>query len=188
MYYSSPPGLQFLHCLRNSVTGGSSLFVDSFLAATLLHISAPHRFQVLASTPVPFHYVNDNKHYYFSRPTIVPRGPWDKTTPPELDHINFAPPFQAPFEGSTTGTDRANWRRLVTAMTQFEEIIGRPEMRFEMTLKEGECVVFANRRVLHARREFDVTSGERWLKGTYVGWEDYLVGGTFWCDADGRVS
>lgn len=39
---------------------------------------------------------------------------------------------------------------------------------FEYRLEEGECVVFDNRRVLHARRAFDASQGERWLKGTYV--------------------
>ena len=39
---------------------------------------------------------------------------------------------------------------------------------FEYRLKEGECVVFDNRRVLHARRAFDASQGERWLKGAYV--------------------
>jgi len=48
-------------------------------------------------------------------------------------------------------------------------------MRFEQLLQEGECVVFANRRVLHARREFDTETGERWLKGTYVEWDDFQV-------------
>lgn len=39
---------------------------------------------------------------------------------------------------------------------------------FEYRLEEGECVVFDNRRVLHARRAFDASQGERWLKGAYV--------------------
>lgn len=41
-----------------------------------------------------------------------------------------------------------------------------------MRLNEGECVIFDNRRVLHARRAFDEQGdkGEivRWLKGAYV--------------------
>lgn len=49
------------------------------------------------------------------------------------------------------------------------------DMRFEFTLQEGECVVFANRRVLHARRAFDTEMGERWLKGIYVDWDDFQV-------------
>ena len=34
-------------------------------------------------------------------------------------------------------------------------------------------MVFQNRRVLHARRGFDAESGDRWLKGAYVGGDAY---------------
>ena len=40
--------------------------------------------------------------------------------------------------------------------------------QFPLKLKESEVVIFNNRRVVHARKEFDAASGERWLKGTYV--------------------
>jgi len=171
MYYASPPGLQFLHCLRNTVEGGSSIFVDSFRAATLLRLQSQHSFQTLTTFPVSFHYLNDNRHYYYSRPTIVV----DSTDPHGLaiDHVNYAPPFQAPFDQSTNGKDRANWRRFATAFREFAQITEREDMRFEETLKEGECVVFANRRVLHARRAFKTDKGERWLKGAYVDWDDF---------------
>src|SRR5271170_4455709 len=118
MYYNSPPGLQFLHCLRNSVTGGSSIFVDSFRAASLLRLRSNHAYQSLINNPVQFHYLNDSKHYYFSRPTIVPTSP---STPDEIDHINYAPPFQAPFELEMTGKDKATWRRFVAAFKGFAE-------------------------------------------------------------------
>ncbi len=39
---------------------------------------------------------------------------------------------------------------------------------YEYRLNEGECVIFDNRRVLHARKAFDATKGERWLKGAYI--------------------
>jgi len=173
MYYNSPPGLQFLHCLRNSVKGGSSIFVDSFRAATLLRMNDKHHYRSLCTTPVQFHYLNDNRHYYFSRPTIVP----DTTDPHGLaiDHVNYSPPFQAPFEIDTTGKGKANWKRFIKGFQKFAEITEREFMRYEETLQEGECVVFANRRVLHARRAFDTESGERWLKGAYVDWDDFQV-------------
>jgi gamma-butyrobetaine dioxygenase len=174
MYYASPPGLQFLHCLRNTVKGGSSIFIDSFRASTLLRLAHPKTyFQTLTTFPVPFHYLNDNRHYYFSRPTIVV----DPHDPAGLDiaAVNYAPPFQAPFEVEEGKAGKANWRRFVVAFKAFAEICEREEMRFEETLKEGECVVFANRRVLHARRAFETEVGERWLKGIYVDWDDFEV-------------
>jgi gamma-butyrobetaine dioxygenase len=173
MYYKSPPGLQFLHCLRNSVSGGSSIFVDSFSVANRLRMQDEWLYRLLTSTPVPFHYVNDNRHYYFSRPTIVP----DANDPHglEIDHVNYAPPFQAPFDIETTGAGKANWIQFLTAFKKFAQISEKEDMRFEETLREGECVIFANRRVLHGRRAFDTGTGERWLKGTYVDWDDFQV-------------
>jgi gamma-butyrobetaine dioxygenase len=173
MYYNSPPGLQFLHCMRNTVTGGSSIFVDSFRVATLLRLQSRHDYKSLETTPVSFHYMNDDRHYYFFRPTIVT----DQTDPHGLaiDHVNYAPPFQAPFEVSTTGKLKPNWRRFLKSFQKFAQISEREDMQYEETLKEGECVVFANRRILHARRAYDSTSGDRWLKGTYVDWDDFLV-------------
>src|SRR5271155_3832508 len=97
MYYASPPGLQFLHCLRNIVKGGPSIFIDSFCASTLLCLTHPKAyFQTLTTFPVPFHYLSDNQDYYFSHPTIVV----DSHAPAGLDiaAVNYAPPFQAPFE------------------------------------------------------------------------------------------
>ncbi len=51
-------------------------------------------------------------------------------------------------------------------------------LRYEFTMEEGDLVLFDNRRILHARREFsdkpgtsaDVGEGEatRWLKGCYL--------------------
>lgn len=130
-------------------------------------------YQTLVTTPVQFHYLNDGRHYYFSRPTIVP----DPADPHGLDieHVNYAPPFQAPFDLETTGKEKSNWRRFIAAFKGFAEISEREDMRFEETLKEGECVVFANRRVLHARRAFETDIGERWLKGAYVDWDDFQV-------------
>jgi hypothetical protein len=39
---------------------------------------------------------------------------------------------------------------------------------FQLKLNPGECVIFANRRVVHARNKFNTTNGSRWLAGAYV--------------------
>lgn len=68
---------------------------------------------------------------------------------------------------------------MMDAMSEFEAELEKEEGRFELKLEKGDAVIFDNRRVLHARREFEETEGmegeERWLKGCYVdgdaGWD-----------------
>jgi hypothetical protein len=42
------------------------------------------------------------------------------------------------------------------------------EMTFDLKLKPGECVIFDNRRIVHARGHFNTLTGSRWLAGAYV--------------------
>jgi gamma-butyrobetaine dioxygenase len=55
-YFESPPRFQILHCLRNRIHGGTSLFVDAFAAAEMLRVSHPLDFKCLVTAPVPFQY------------------------------------------------------------------------------------------------------------------------------------
>jgi gamma-butyrobetaine dioxygenase len=53
-------------------------------------------------------------------------------------------------------------------MREFAGLVESEENLYEYRLQEGECVIFNNRRVLHGRRQFDTTTGSRWLKGAYI--------------------
>lgn len=172
LYFESPPGLQFLHCVRNSTIGGSSVFADSFRAANLVRSNSPVLFDTLTSFPVTFHYVNDGRHYHFTRPTVV-LDQHSYLEKKRISHTNWAPPFQAPFEVDIGADGNSGFRRYVRAAKEFAQYIDEPEAQFELTLKEGECVIFQNRRVLHARRAFDPTTGDRWLKGAYIDVDAY---------------
>lgn len=87
--------------------------------------------------------------------------------------VNWSPPFQGPFlwdVGQQT-TDIANvsqLRNYVKIAQVFRDVIEDPENVFETKMDEGTCVVFDNRRIVHARRAFTAEGGERWLKGCYV--------------------
>lgn len=42
------------------------------------------------------------------------------------------------------------------------------EAVYETKLEPGTAVIFDNRRIVHARKAFENTEGERWLRGAYV--------------------
>ncbi|KAI8874310.1 Clavaminate synthase-like protein [Ramicandelaber brevisporus] len=163
LYFEAPPGIQFLHCLKNSVTGGASIFVDGFRAVDELRRRSPADIKPLTDIPVSFHYDNDGHHLHLRKPTVV----LDDIN--ETTALNYGPPFQ----GTLELTDPSQATAFYRAFKKLDEAINHPSLRYELTLQPGECAVFANRRVLHGRRSFDASSGHRHLKGTYVGWDEF---------------
>ncbi|PRT53539.1 Gamma-butyrobetaine dioxygenase [Wickerhamiella sorbophila] len=170
LYYESPPGLQFLHVVENSTTGGESIFADSYAAAIDVSANDPEAYQAICEVPLTYHYENDGRHYFQMRPMIVESkyGKIDKNTGrPFIDHLNYSPPFQGPLDAVRDISD-AKLDAFLRGLKRFEAFIGDPRNQLEFRMNPGTCIVFHNRRVLHARREFDASSGSRWFKGTYV--------------------
>lgn len=128
----------------------------------MLRSEDPEAFHLLATTDVAFWYVNDGHHLERKHKTIVV----DPTTQ-QVTAVNYSPPFQAPLPFNTP-------KEFYPAFQKFAALLRRPEARYEYMLKEGDLVVFDNRRVLHARRAFKEHGGtqdggpNRWLKGCYV--------------------
>lgn len=91
-----------------------------------------------------------------------------------LINVNWSPPFQGNFTYDNGLSDRGRrLRNYLNAANAFSAIVDNPEHQFSHRLAPGECVIFNNRRVLHGRDSFDITEGERWLKGTYVDMQDF---------------
>ena len=178
LYFESPPGVQFLHCLKNTAQGGSSIFADAFRAATTVRMSSHMLWHSLLRYPVPFRYEYDGHHYHHAHPTVV-LDRTDYRTNKRISHVNYSPPSQAPFEGDGQSLDdlqyAGKFKQFHTALRMFANGINEPKAQFELTLAEGDCAVFVNRRVLHGRRRFDSRGGgERWLKGAYVDTDAFL--------------
>ena len=165
-YFEHPPRYQILHCIKNRVTGGTSVFADGYHVAYTLRQTHPEDFDVLSTTPVPFHYINDGHHLHHEHPTIEldPLSAGERV----VKYINYSPPFQAPLIPSPT------LPALHSALKRFSTLLDDPINRVEYILREGDAALFDNRRVLHARTAF-IDSGEgiagepsRWLKGCYI--------------------
>ncbi|GAA5857716.1 hypothetical protein JCM1840_000880 [Sporobolomyces johnsonii] len=190
-HFANPPRYQFLHSLLNtSITGGSSYFVDSYALAAHLEAHHPTHFTTLCTEPVQFEYKNGPHWTRFARPTFeLARG-----STSELEAVNYSPPFQGqlPLERLVRGRDEvvsddaARLHALHEALAAFAELADDAEgkWRWVHQLEPGECVVFDNRRVLHARTAFEFVEaaeeeeggqgGERgrWLKGAYMDGEE----------------
>lgn len=161
MYFQSPPALQFLHCLENSVKGGVSTFADSYHAARILQKENKPAFDILCTIPVTFIYENDGHKMKCSHTTIENYG--------EDLIVNYAPPFQGilkvPYNSTLDFYD---------AFREFESIIKREDMVYRRLYEVGDLAIFANRRVLHGRDAFSSENGVRHLRGCYVGVDEYL--------------
>ncbi|KAL5338903.1 hypothetical protein BJX70DRAFT_388321 [Aspergillus crustosus] len=169
MYMNEPPGYQLLHCLRNSCDGGESLFADTFkIAHEMLH-KYPEYFLSLTQTHLNYGYSHKENNYANTWPVFEVGFASSRGSP--LSHVNYSPPFQAPLinpGGLNTKTRKQNVELSMKALKHFADSLECEENIFELKLKPGECVIFENRRIAHARRQFNTTSGERWLAGAYV--------------------
>lgn len=195
-YYESPPGVQLLHVIQNSTTGGESLFADSFAAVESIAQKDPEAYDALTRVPITFHYDNDGEHYWYERPLIVEDqygGINERSGRKFVRAINYSPPFQGPLAGAMLrGSEPATNQQQLTAEEEdleelqgsqfsekeieafhrgyklFEDYISDKANQIEVKMEQGTCVLFMNRRTLHARNEFDQNSGKRWFRGTYL--------------------
>jgi len=164
MYMNEPPGYQLLHCLENSCSGGESLFGDSFWAAAAMKKEAPKKYQLLSEHCLGYEYNHENHIYHNKRP-VFELDPKTK----ELLHVNYSPPFQSPIPSPDGKDHDAGFvSELVEAVRTFTTKVDSEKATFEMKLAPGTCVIFDNRRIVHARRQFNASEGSRWLAGAYV--------------------
>ncbi|GHJ43088.1 hypothetical protein Cs7R123_04300 [Catellatospora sp. TT07R-123] len=155
-YRDPVPTVQLLHCLVNAADGGDSGLVDGFAAAAVLRAEEPEAFAVLTRTPVTFRYADADTDLSASRPLIGvdPAG--------RVCEIRFnnrsTQPLRAP---------HAEVSAFYAAYRTFAEIIARPQGRLDFRLEPGDCLVFDNTRMLHARTAF-AEGGARHLQGCYA--------------------
>lgn len=157
------PGLQFLHCIEFEAEGGESILVDGFEAARRLREQHPEQHDLLASVEVPYVFV-DQGHDVRSHERVITLDTDGNHTEVRmhsalLGAIDLDPELIEPFY--------AAWRT-------FGMILRDPELEYVFKMEPGDCQVFDNRRVLHARDEFDPNTGPRHLQGTYVERDDFM--------------
>ena len=151
------PGLQLLHCLVNSVAGGFSFLVDGFRVAEEIRQVDPRAFTLLTTVPWDFANRSRTSDYRWRAPMIgldadghlfeVRAGSW------------LRGPLIAPFDLV---------EEMYAAYQLFEKISHSERFQIHFRLEPGDCLIFDNRRALHARTAFEAGSGHRHLRGCYL--------------------
>lgn len=165
LYMNEPPGYQLLHCLENSCVGGESLFVDTAMVAHRMKKELPDMFNLLTQHKLAYEYRHENAIYYNQRPVIE-----KSTRDGEIHRVNYSPPFQSALPDPDQQGDLSSrpYQKFTKALKTLSDRMETETNIFQLKLNPGECVIFDNRRIAHARRQFDTATGSRWLAGAYV--------------------
>jgi len=160
-YRDPVPTIQLLHCLRDArsngnTAGGDTGLVDGFAAAATLRATDPKSFGVLTGTPVPFGYIDKETELTARQPLISlsPRG--------RIAGVRYNDRSMLPLR--LTGAEA---EAVYAAIGAWARLLARPEFLLRLRLSPGDCLIFDNTRVLHARTAFAAT-GERHLQGCYA--------------------
>jgi gamma-butyrobetaine dioxygenase len=156
-YRRPVPGIQLLHCLVNETRGGLSTLVDGFAVAAALRARQPQAFEILASTPVRFKYIDTATELTASAPPI------ELDVSGEVQAIHFSPRLD--FVPLFTPERLDAYYR---ARQLFDHMLRAPDFEIRFLLKSGDLVMFDNCRLLHGRTAFDPAEGLRHLQGCYI--------------------
>lgn len=158
----SSRNLQFLHCLQFDATGGESILVDGFAAARRLAGADPGAHDLLTRVSVPWRYQDDAVDIGNRFPVITLDEHGD------YNQVRFHTGLLAPLD-----LDPELTAAFYQAFIRFGQLLREPQAQYQFRMQPGDCQVFDNRRVLHARAAFDPQSGPRHLQGCYIDTDDF---------------
>ncbi|KAM4617292.1 gamma-butyrobetaine dioxygenase [Discoglossus pictus] len=160
-----PPGVQFLHCLKQSECGGESEVVDGFHVCRKLREQTPAAFNTLTSTQIDF---TDTGVDYCdfslqSKQRIIELDPNG-----QLLRINF----NNATRDSVLDVPAEKVQQFYSSLKEFVDLMNEPENTFCYKMKPGQVVTFDNWRILHGRRSFQSrVEVSRHLEGSYLDWD-----------------
>jgi hypothetical protein len=144
--------MQLLQCIHRADTGGSSYLVNACYAAFYLREINPEAYYLLTTVSVHFH----RKQKDFQSVHIGPIIEVDGDEIKQVRHSYFTlAPFRFPF-----------WLTMAyyNAYRQYASILYDPQSQYRILLERGDCVLYDNYKMLHARDSF---TGPRHLRGVY---------------------
>ena len=151
------PGIQFLHCLQNEVSGGFSTLVDGFAVAEYLKKNNSQAFDSLTTT---------NLRYQFQDKDIVLEN-WGELIELDKDgdykqvrystRVDYVPPLEI-----------EKLKIFYQSRKLLSELYCSSEFELKFKLQPGDIMMFDNHRLLHGRTAYDANEGMRHLQGCYL--------------------
>ncbi len=151
------PGVQFLHCLENTVEGGLSLFLDGAAVAEALRAEDPEAFRLLSENKIPFFYRHDNWDYR-AHQRVIETDPEGRVT-----GVTISQHLQDAMDLPQELLDR-----YYPAFVKFLKMMQQERFLLRFRSEAGNCVIFDNHRIVHGREGYVAESGKRHLRGCYT--------------------
>ncbi|XP_032737130.1 gamma-butyrobetaine dioxygenase [Lontra canadensis] len=160
-----PPGVQFLHCIKQTVTGGDSEIVDGFNVCRKLREKNPRAFQILSSTFVDFTDIGVDYCDFSvqSKHKIIELDDKGQVVRINFNNATRDTVFDAPVE---------RVQPFYAALKEFVDLMNCKESKFTFKMNPGDVITFDNWRLLHGRRSYEAgTEITRHLEGAYADWD-----------------
>ncbi|XP_065123739.1 gamma-butyrobetaine dioxygenase [Paramisgurnus dabryanus] len=168
-----PPGVQFLHCIRQAEQGGESEVVDGFHMAEQLRMEDPEAFNILSSVRVDF---TDSGADYCDFSVQSKHHIIDVDTEGRVVRINY----NNATRDSVLDLPLNQVQPFYSSLKAFVDLLSRPENVFTYKMKPGDLVTFDNWRLLHGRKSYVSHSVQknrnstRHLEGAYLDWDEVM--------------
>jgi len=154
-YRDPVPGLQLLHCLESSTSGGESILQDGFMAASVLRRENTDHFRILSRNWINFRF-RDVATDLQARVPFIEVNDLDRVIKVRFNNRSI----------DTLKLPAETLRQFYPAYRHYAEILERDSLQIVFKLQAGELMLFDNTRILHARKAYSA-SGTRHLQGAY---------------------
>ena len=156
-YRDPVPGIQYLHCLRNEVSGGLSTLVDGMAIAEKLREESSAQADVLEQIQVRFRYEGPSAILEHHGPII------ERDHNGVIRHIRLSSrlDYVPALDPDTLSLFYAGRRRL-------HEMSNSSEFQISFPFRPGTLLMMDNYRLLHGRTAFNGKQGHRHLQGCYI--------------------
>ncbi len=156
-YRSPVPGIQYLHCLQNEVSGGLSTLVDGMAIANGLRRENTEQADILEHIQVRFRYEGPSAILENHGPIIERDHQGDVRHIRLSSRVDYVPALKP----EILSLFYAGRRRL-------HEMSNNKEYQIRFPFRPGTLLMMDNYRLLHGRTAFNGQQGYRHLQGCYI--------------------